>query len=97
MAEARRWYLVTYDVRDPARWRKVYRVIRSFGERVQYSVFRCRLSERQVQHLRWELEKRMATEDSLLVVGLCAGCATRVAARNRPEDWGGEEVTFRVL
>lgn len=97
MGEPKRWYVVAYDVRDPARWRKVYKVLRGFGVRVQYSVFRCKLSERQLEHLRWELEKRLEREDSLLVIGLCEGCAARVAVRNGVEAWESEDPGFRVL
>lgn len=37
-------YIVTYDISDPTRWRKVFRTMRGFGDAVQYSVFRCDLS-----------------------------------------------------
>jgi CRISPR-associated protein Cas2 len=38
MAEPRRWYLMTYDIRSPKRWRKVYELMRGYGERLQLSV-----------------------------------------------------------
>jgi CRISPR-associated protein Cas2 len=38
-------YVVAYDVTDPKRLRKVYRKMCGFGEWVQYSVFRCSLSD----------------------------------------------------
>jgi CRISPR-associated protein Cas2 len=96
MAEAKLWYLVAYDIRDAARWRKAYKLIRGFGTRLQYSVFRCRLSRRQMEQLRWELERRLSAEDSVLFVGLCDGCVARIIARNRPEVWEAEE-SFRIL
>ncbi len=37
-------YLVTYDIKDEKRLRKVYIKMRGFGEPIQYSVFICRLS-----------------------------------------------------
>jgi len=37
-------YVVSYDITDPARWRRVYKKMRGFGDRVQYSVFRCELN-----------------------------------------------------
>lgn len=58
------------------------------GERVQYSIFRCRLDRRDVERLRWELARVMAPEDSLLVVNLCPTCASNVVARNHVEGWG---------
>lgn len=42
MADRRR-YLVAYDIRHPARLRKVFEVMKSYGEHLQYSVFLCDL------------------------------------------------------
>jgi len=39
-------YIVTYDVSDDKRWRKVFEVMKGFGDHLQFSVFRCTLSER---------------------------------------------------
>ena len=41
------WYLVAYDVRDPKRLREVAHHLEGYGERLQFSVFRCRLTERE--------------------------------------------------
>lgn len=38
------FYLVTYDIREPKRLRKVFKIMRAFGDHLQYSVFRCVLS-----------------------------------------------------
>ncbi|MGH9119477.1 MAG: CRISPR-associated endonuclease Cas2 [Acidimicrobiales bacterium] len=42
MSARRRW-LVAYDIRDDVRLRKVYDIVRSHGDRLQYSVFLCDL------------------------------------------------------
>jgi CRISPR-associated protein Cas2 len=97
MGEAKLWYLIAYDVRDAKRWRKVYALVRGFGTRLQYSVFRCKLSARQLEQLRWELEKRLDKEDSLLLVGLCNGCVERITVKNRPEVWDVQEDKFRIV
>lgn len=44
-------YIVTYDISDPKRWRKVFRLLSGFGEHVQLSVFRCDLDSLQVARL----------------------------------------------
>jgi CRISPR-associated protein Cas2 len=46
-----------YDIRDPKRWRKAYKLLKGYGGTVQYSIFRCQLSQRDREKLRWELEK----------------------------------------
>jgi CRISPR-associated protein Cas2 len=83
MSADKRWRLVCYDIRTPARWRKVYKIIRGRGTRVQYSVFRCRLDQREVEHLRWELSKVMAPEDALLIVDLPDLCSQRDLKKSR--------------
>ena len=40
-------YIVAYDISDDRRWRKVFKVMCEHGERLQYSVFRCLLSDRE--------------------------------------------------
>ena len=40
-------YLVTYDICDDKRLKKVYRIMRGYGDHIQYSVFRCELSDRE--------------------------------------------------
>lgn len=37
-------YLVTYDIRNDKRLRRVLKTMRGFGQHLQYSVFRCELS-----------------------------------------------------
>lgn len=39
-------YIVTYDIRDPKRWRRVFKLMKGFGEWLQLSVFQCRLSRK---------------------------------------------------
>lgn len=41
----RHLYLVTYDIRDHKRLRKIFKTMKGFGDHLQYSVFRCELSD----------------------------------------------------
>ncbi|MEM3086916.1 MAG: CRISPR-associated endonuclease Cas2 [Halobacteria archaeon] len=86
----KRWYLVSYDIRDDTRLRHVARILEGYGERLQYSVFRCNLSERDVERLRWELAKVMAHEDDALFIGLCKACTTRLKRRDSRGSWPEE-------
>src|SRR5207245_5663551 len=38
-------YIVAYDISDPRRWRRVFRLMNGYGEWLQLSVFQCRLSQ----------------------------------------------------
>jgi CRISPR-associated protein Cas2 len=99
MSEQRFHCLVIYDIREPARWRKAYKLLKGYGQRIQYSVFRCSLSLRDHEKLRWELEKKLDAEDSVLFIGLCDACVSRVVARNRPDVFLTEDdqAKWRVL
>lgn len=97
MAEDRLWYLICYDIRDPKRWRSCYRLLKGYGERLQYSVFRCRLTKRQFERMRWELEQVLSPEDSLMMASLCSLCTAKLVARNTNVPWIEEEPRFRVI
>jgi len=97
MAESKNFYMICYDIRDPKRWRKAYQLLKGYGESLQYSIFRCRLNQRDREKLRWELEKILAAEDSLLIAGLCDRCVERIQACNRPETWTVEQETFKIF
>ncbi|MDY6911663.1 MAG: CRISPR-associated endonuclease Cas2 [Chloroflexota bacterium] len=91
------WYVVSYDVRDSKRLRKVAKHLEGYGERLQYSVFRCRLTERDIERMRWELVKIMEKEDNLLVIGLCSRCGEKVAARHGADDWADQLPNFEIV
>src|SRR5437660_3941021 len=77
--EAKQWYVICYDITEPKRWRKVYKKLNGYGRRLQYSIFRCRLTRRQIEKLRWELEEMLdASQDRLLILSLCEICERHV-------------------
>lgn len=96
MAE-KKWYLLSYDIRDPKRLRRAAKSILGRGTRVQYSVFRCRLSKVEKEKLLLEMEGFLEAEDSLLVIGLCSGCVSRIEQTGTFQDWPLVESTFDIL
>jgi CRISPR-associated protein Cas2 len=97
MGEIRNCYLICYDIRDPKRWRKAYKLLQGYGERIQYSIFRSWLSMRSREKLRWELEKILAPEDSLLLIRLSHQCVASIPLYNRPNAWSSEEEPYRIV
>ena len=64
-------YLVTYDISDPRRLRRVARVCSDFGDRVQQSVFACQLASKDLAILQTRLAEVMsAAEDQVIFVRL---------------------------
>ena len=51
----RQTYMVSYDVSDPKRLRRVFKLMRGYGDHLQLSVFRCELNERELVELRSKL------------------------------------------
>lgn len=75
-----RLYLVSYDVRSPRRWRRVYRTLRALGVWTQYSVFLCRLPRCRFERLARDLAGLLdPDEDHLLIADL--GEASAAGAR----------------
>lgn len=65
----RQRYLVTYDIGDPKRLRKVFKLMKGYGEHLQFSVFRCDLSRMQIAQLKIDLlEVINAEADQVLVI-----------------------------
>ena len=64
-------WIVTYDVGDPKRWRRVFRVMKGRGEWLQLSVFQCRLSRRGMVELRAALAEIVnSNQDHVLFLDL---------------------------
>jgi len=67
----RTYYLLSYDISDSKRWRKVFRIARDFGEHIQFSVFLCELSEKDKIVLEEKLKDVIShNEDRVLLVRL---------------------------
>ncbi|NOZ51636.1 MAG: CRISPR-associated endonuclease Cas2 [Gammaproteobacteria bacterium] len=39
-------YIITYDISDNKRWRRVFKLMKAYGEWLQLSVFQCRLNRK---------------------------------------------------
>lgn len=83
-------YLVAYDVPDDRRRGRVAKKLKSFGERVQYSLFECDLDGKALLRMRRAVEGALDfSEDRLQIIPLCGACAERRIRRGpalTPED-----------
>jgi CRISPR-associated protein Cas2 len=73
-------YIVTYDIADQKRWRRVFRLLEGFGEWLQLSVFQCRLSSQRHAEL-IELIDGIVHHDHDHVIFIDLGLTDQVALR----------------
>jgi len=84
--------MVTYDIADDRRRQLVARALAGYGERVQYSVFECRLDERELMQLRRRIAAVVDAEgDRIRWYPLCRPCHGRIVQQGNgglPADEG---------
>jgi CRISPR-associated protein Cas2 len=76
-------YIVAYDIADPKRWRRVFRLMEGFGEWLQLSIFQCRLSRQKHAELIALLDGIIHHNDDhviLMDIGLADQVAPRVVS-----------------
>lgn len=67
----RQSYIVSYDVCDAKRLRKVFKVMRGYGDWLQLSVFTCELNRRELVELRRDLAGVIdAKADQVLIIDI---------------------------
>tara|TARA_Y100000588_G_scaffold277063_1_gene293530 strand:- start:762 stop:1052 length:291 start_codon:yes stop_codon:yes gene_type:complete len=67
----RNTYIVTYDICDSKRLRRVYEKMRAWGDHLQLSVFECHLTKMELAKARGELKVLIhQDEDQILFVDL---------------------------
>lgn len=71
-------YLVAYDIRDPKRLRMIAEIIKSYGQRLQYSVYVCDMTIAELCDLRFAVRDTFsANKDSVMIVPLGEGYDTQ--------------------
>lgn len=72
--------LVSYDISDDKRRRKVCKILEGYGYRVQYSVFECDLDDKKYKELVSKLKPQVITkqQESIRFYPLHSECAASV-------------------
>ncbi|NJN63235.1 MAG: CRISPR-associated endonuclease Cas2 [Coleofasciculaceae cyanobacterium RL_1_1] len=79
--------VVSYDISEDKRRTKIHKVLSSYGQWMQFSVFECDLTKAQYAKLRSRLDRLINAEtDSVRFYFLCECCQGKV------ERIGGEAV-----
>jgi CRISPR-associated protein Cas2 len=73
-------YVVTYDITDDGRRRRVYRTLERYGAWRQYSVFEAELTDTQRVELESDLQDEIdgSAGDRIRIYRLCAACEDEV-------------------
>jgi CRISPR-associated protein Cas2 len=78
--------VISYDVPEDKRRTKLHKVLKSYGQWMQFSVFECNLTDTEYARLRSRLSKLIhPTEDSIRFYFLCKCCEGKI------ERLGGEQ------
>ncbi|NEP17831.1 MAG: CRISPR-associated endonuclease Cas2 [Leptolyngbya sp. SIO4C1] len=79
------YLVISYDISDDKRRTKIHKILTSYGQWMQYSVFECDLTAAEYVKLRNRLNKLIKPEaDSIRFYSLCECCQKKV------ERIGGE-------
>jgi CRISPR-associated protein Cas2 len=74
--------VVSYDIVSDKRRRRVFKMMKNYGLRVQYSVFECLLSADQVKEMKGRVEPLLEPrQDSVRYYLLCEACQGRAAVQ----------------
>lgn len=67
----RRSYLVCYDICHPKRLRRIFRIMKGYGEPWQFSIFFCVLKEIDRVRLQSDIEKEInSKEDQVMIIDM---------------------------
>ena len=72
-------WMVVYDISDDKIRRRVANHLANHGERVQYSVFECHLTQKELHLLRAAVAVELDTEDSVRWYPVCKWCRKEVS------------------
>jgi len=71
--------VVSYDVVDDQKRRKLAEILKDYGRRVQYSVFECNLEKKYIEQMIKEASVFIdENQDSLRIYRLCNECVEKV-------------------
>jgi CRISPR-associated protein Cas2 len=74
------YLIVSYDISDDKRRNRISKILKNYGERVQFSVFECDLNREQILRMQHSLQKiiKEKEDDSVRFYFLCDGCKAKI-------------------
>ena len=78
-------WMIAYDISDNKIRRTISKQLENHGQRVQYSVFECRLSHTQQHRLQQNLSSLIETFDKIRWYPLCKHCENTINWQGKGE------------
>jgi CRISPR-associated protein Cas2 len=74
------YLVVSYDIHDDKRRNRIHKMLKNFGERIQFSVFECDLTKEQILHMQHVLRRIIKEDDhdSVRFYHLCDSCKGKI-------------------
>ncbi len=76
--------VIAYDIADDKRRYRLAKILKSYGYRVQESVFECNLNDKNLEALTKEMDKVLKSDDMVSIYQVCAQCL------KKSTRWGKE-------
>lgn len=80
-------YLICYDISERSVRYRVEKALLGYGERVQYSVFECKLSDSELHRLRQFIRRWLKEGDKVNYFRLCIHCLRRRTTQGAMIAW----------
>ena len=85
--ENRGFYVVVYDISDDRRRTRLHNRLLRYGSPVQYSVFECLLSDKELHRMLRMIERTIRKrEDHVRVYSLCEACLKKTRVYGEGEE-----------
>ena len=75
--------VVAYDVSDDKRRTQLHKTLRRFGDRVQFSVFECVITEQLFDDMRRAVALVVLPEDNVRYYDICGACRKETVTLGR--------------
>lgn len=89
-------YVISYDIVSDRLRNSIDKTLKGYGNRVQYSVFECKLSEKQYEKLYVKLKELMknSKEDTIRIYRICKNCEDNliIIGTEKIERWEKKDV-----
>lgn len=76
-------WVITYDISNSRVRRQVADCLKNHGQRVQYSIFECHISRRELVGLRSEIGGIIAKDDSIRYYLVCKWCEENICRQGK--------------